>query len=195
MIRSAAPLLVFVMGAFFVLSACGIQTQSADPVMSTPEDSPVPTALFSPARTAVAPEITVVGDLGWMVISGSIYDGAKLRNKGIEDALVTLRHHSIVHPPGLIFQEMTSETGTFEFPPLYLHDSDVLILRAEARGYETSETRRTGLEIFYEHDLSISLQREEPRSERQGLFQGKSPPALPFIPAASNRVFWLFPIN
>lgn len=160
MIHSAAPRLVFVMSVLFLLSACGIQTQSADPVMSTPEDTPVPSGLFSPARTAVAPEVTAVGDLGWLVISGSIYDGTRLKNKGIEDALVTLRHHSIVHPPGLIFQEMTSETGTFEFPPLYLHDSDVLILRTEARGYETSEARRTGLEIFYEHDLSISLQPE-----------------------------------
>jgi hypothetical protein len=160
MIRSAAPRVVFVMSAFFFLSACGIQTQSADPVMSTAEDSPVPNGLFSPARTAVAPEITAVGDLGWMVISGLIYYGTSPQNNGIEDALVTLRHHSIVHPPGLIFQEVTDETGTFEFPPLYLHDSDVLILRTEARGYETLETRRTGLEIFYEHDLSILLQRE-----------------------------------
>ena len=159
-IRSAAPRLVFVMNAFLFLSACGIQTQSADPVMNALEDPQVPNALFSPARTAVAPEITAVGDLGWMVISGSIYDGTSPQNKGIEDALVTLRHHSIVHPPGLIFQEMTTETGTFEFPPLYLHDSDVLILRTEARGYETSETRYTGLDIFYEHDLSISLQPE-----------------------------------
>ena len=160
MIRSAAPRLMFVTSVFLVLSACGIQNQSADLVMSTPEDTPVPNALFSPARTAVAPAITAVGDLGWMVISGSIYDGTSPQNKGIEDALVTLRHHSIVHPPGLIFQEMTSETGAFEFPPLYLHDSDVLILRTEARGYEPLETRRTGLEIFYEHDLSISLQPE-----------------------------------
>ena len=148
------------MSAFFLLTACGIETQSADPVMITPEDSPVPNALFAPARTAVAPEVAVVGDLGWMVISGSIYDGTSPQNKGIGDALVTLRHHSIVHPPGLIFQEMTTETGTLEFPPLYLHDSDVLILRTEARGYETSETRYTGLDIFYEHDLSISLQPE-----------------------------------
>jgi len=159
-IRSAVPHVVFVMSTFIVLSACRIQTQSADPVMDTPEESPVPDALFSPARTAVAPEITAVGDLGWMVISGSIYDGTSPQNKGIEDALVTLRHHSIVHPPGLIFQEMTDETGTFEFHPLYLHDSDVLILRTEAQGYETLETRRTGLEIFYEHDLSISLQQK-----------------------------------
>jgi len=146
------------MSAFFLLTACGIETQSADPVMITPEESPVPNALFSPARTAVAPEVTVVGDLGWLVISGSIYDGTSPQNKGIEDALVTLRHHSIVHPPGLIFQGMTSESGTFEFPPLYLHDSDVLILRTEAQGFEPSETRYTGLEIFYEHDLLISLQ-------------------------------------
>ena len=95
-----------------------------------------------------------------MVISGLIYDRTSPQNNGIEDALVTLRHHSIVHPPGLIFQGLTTETGTFEFPPLYLHDSDVLILRREARGYETLETRRTGLEIFYEQELSISLQPE-----------------------------------
>ncbi len=160
MIRCTAPRLVFAVSAFLALSACGIQTQSADLMASIPEGSSAPTALFSPARTAVAPEITAVGDLGWMVISGSIHDETRLQNKGIDDALVTLRHHSIVHPPGLIFQETTSETGTFEFPPLYLHDSDVLILRTEARGYETSETRHTGLEIFYEHDLSISLQPE-----------------------------------
>jgi len=159
-IRSAAHRLLFFICAFFMLSSCGIQTEAFDPEMITPGGSSIPTTIFSPARTAVAPEVTSVGDLGWMVISGSVSDGSSPQNKGIYDALVTLRHHSIVHPPGLVFQKMTSETGTFEFPPLYLHDSDVLILRTEARGYETIETRRTGLEIFYENDLSISLQPE-----------------------------------
>ncbi len=156
--HSSTPGLIAASGALFLLSACGIQTQSADPVTGAPESSSAPATLFAPARTAVAPEITAVGDLGWMVISGSIYDRDSSQNKTIADALVTLRHHSIVHPPGLIFQELTTETGAFEFPPIYLHDSDVLILRTEAQGYEPSETRRTGLDIFYERDVSISLQ-------------------------------------
>jgi hypothetical protein len=122
-------------------------TATASPTPA-PTDTPEPTE--TPAPTSVAttePGVAAVGDLGEMIITGTV----KLSSGGTETAAagaqVSYIHTSLVNP-GSTGSTTTDANSAFSFGPILIHDTDQLTITASAPGYQTQSIQRSGLETW-----------------------------------------------
>jgi hypothetical protein len=115
-----------------------------------------PAEIHQPAATIQSPKKAVVGDLGWKSIQGMVQT-TRTDDFRVDDAELILRHHSIVHPPGTELTTRADAYGSYSFPEIFLHDSDVLILRVELEDRPPVELRLTGEEAFHRTSIDLSL--------------------------------------
>ncbi len=158
MVLKPVCILLCSMPLIILISACSSGTEPS-PGQPLP-DWAAPADIHQPASTIQSPEKTVVGDLGWKSIRGVI-QSAQTGNLNVEGAELTLRHHSIVHPPGIELTTQVGADGSYMFPEIFLHDTDVLILRVDIDDRPPVELRFTGEEAFHRTSVDIDLDNTE----------------------------------
>jgi hypothetical protein len=162
--------IVLALLGLFTLAACQAQqpappaaseptvTRSPIPPAATPAPTSTPTAQAS-ATPPPTPTLFYVGDLGDLALTGIVYcaSGPAATPAPVAEAHVSYSVSSYVRPT----RNMTVTTdakGQFAFPPLALHDTDRLWLRAEAPGCAPQEIQRTGLDIWNASRVDFTLQ-------------------------------------
>jgi hypothetical protein len=128
---------------------------------STPTETPVPTATASSTPTPVTPvavvsgsetptpTLAVTGDLGQITISGTVRVAGGGTAVTIAGAQVSYNHVSMAHPDWSgASTTTTNASGQFSFVPFSLHDTDTIILSADAPGYQPQTIQRTGVETW-----------------------------------------------
>ena len=151
------------LGALFftlLIQSCGSTTEQTS-TLTLPTWA-APAEIHQPATTIQAPQERVVGDLGWKSIQGVVTLTGDAVTLPVRDAELILRHHSIVHPPGIELSALSDPDGSFEFPELFIHDSDVLILQVTVEGQSPIEFRFDGVDAFYRPSIDLSL--DSPKS-------------------------------
>ncbi len=143
-------------------------TQTPTPTNThTPTPSPVPTDTDTPAPTASptvatsapaaeggeatgAPVTLAVGDLGEITLRGTVMGlNAAGQEVPIEGATVTYSHTSMARPEWADAGGTTTDAdGAFVFAPMMLHDTDQVIVRAEAEGYQPQTIQRGGVDLY-----------------------------------------------
>ncbi|MBN1679344.1 MAG: carboxypeptidase regulatory-like domain-containing protein [Anaerolineae bacterium] len=127
--------------------------ETAEPA-ATEEETP-PT--IETVEVAVAsPEVTVVGDLGEKTVFGTVLSGDN--NEPVAGVSVSYSHSSIVNTD--ISGSGTVQTdfdGRFLVGPLFLHDTDQIVVSVEAAGYDAQRIQRSGLETWTNPQFDIVL--------------------------------------
>lgn len=99
--------------------------------------TPTPTATQAPTPWAT-------GDLGVKTVAGRVVD-ARDTEGGIDGARVS---YTSVHGSGMV---RSDAAGAFGFD-LFLHDTHLVTIRAEAEGYLPAEETFTGLGLWFRHE-------------------------------------------
>ena len=136
------------------------QTPTNTPT-DTPEPTDTPTVATVPAATETvapvaesttveAPVTMSVGDLGEITLRGTVM-GVNADGEEIPLAGATVRYsHASMARPEWAGEGMTvtDDTGAFVFAPMMLHDTDSVVVQAEAQGYQPETIRRGGIEVY-----------------------------------------------
>lgn len=121
-----------------VTATSAVPSLTATPLVpaATPTPSPSPQPL---------PSSTRLGDFGMREIHGLVYDASLGESAPVAEAMVNWVHISTVGFGGE-GSLLTDEHGGFSFTR-NLHDSDRIIVRVSALGYETKEESQLGYQI------------------------------------------------
>ncbi len=144
---------------------------SSPTATNTPTPQPSPTHTASPTATpppltaevsAVGTSVTMaVGDLGEVTLRGTVHglgaDGAQVP---LEGATVSYSHTSTARPEWASTGMTTTDAaGAFTFAPMMLHDTDQVVVRAEAPGFQPQTLQLGGVEVYQSNGrLAIVLQ-------------------------------------
>jgi len=91
----------------------------------------------------------VTGDLGQITISGTVRVVKGGTTVALAGAQVSYNHMSMVHPEWSGAGTTTTDaSGQFSFVPFSLHDTDKVIVSADAPGYQSQTIQRTGIETW-----------------------------------------------
>ncbi|MBI5958744.1 MAG: hypothetical protein HY866_08415 [Chloroflexi bacterium] len=128
-------------------------TETPEPTATnTPEPTEIPESTSTPQNTpagitALTPETTVVGDLGEMMITGTVKLSSGGNTVAVTGAQVSYIHTSMVNP-GTTGSTTTNANGQFSFGPILLHDTDQIAITASAPGYQAQSIQRTGVDTW-----------------------------------------------
>lgn len=134
----------------FALVASGDRLQEAtgETPTPTPTRTPASTATSTPTpTTSPATTPTVVGDLGWQTIRGTVRRGDTTGLLPIAGATVSYTHFSLVRA-GSSGSTTTGAEGRYAFDPIFLHDTDTVQVRVEVPGFEPQQMQRSGLHTW-----------------------------------------------
>ncbi|MFH2102037.1 MAG: carboxypeptidase-like regulatory domain-containing protein [Chloroflexota bacterium] len=133
----------FVIVFLVLLAAC--LPGEEDVITKTPLD---------PSQVAtVSPPVTwMVGDLGWGTVAGRVYDSTT--ENAVSGARVVCEHYSVSSSARCSGEMTTSDNGRFLFEDIFFHDTDHLIIRVNAPGYQTETFRQ---DFFIRPGLSIDI--------------------------------------
>ncbi len=149
---------------------------------ATPSPTPAPTETPIPTETeaaiaAASPETEatsiaaagetatpapIAGDLGEFALTGTVKLVTDGQLTSVAGATVSYTHNSTAQPERASSGTTTTDAeGQFVFDPIMLHETDQVVLRAEAPGYQIQIIRRTGGETFEANGVfEFELQRE-----------------------------------
>ena len=114
----------------------------------------------TPTPTATAtPRLQRTGDLGTEEVTGRVYDAQRGIDAGIADATVSYT------APGGSGAVQTDANGAFAFS-LFLHDTDLVTVRALAPGFHASEVRIMGVGLWFQTSLDFGLEPVERSTHR-----------------------------
>jgi hypothetical protein len=131
---------------------------------ATPTETPEPTATASqtplpsptqaglipgPSPETAVPTVAVTGDLGQVVLSGTVQGAEAGITVAVAGAQVSYNHASIAHPEWAgAATATTNASGQFSFGPISVHDTDQITVSADAPGYLPQTIQRTGIETW-----------------------------------------------
>jgi hypothetical protein len=166
--------------------AVPVETETVSPGVETPETA------APPATAAPAAAVT---DLGVMTITGTVRLVSGGTSVAVAGAQVRYGHQSTANPDQAGSGSATTDaTGRFVLDPIFLNETDQIIITAEAPGYEPQSISRTGAEVWnangvFDFDLQpvgAAVTPETPVPTVPSA-PGVTPTPLPGVPALKLR--------
>lgn len=117
---------------------------------AVPTDTPTPTPLEGGAAAgAEVPGTPGVGDLGEFTLTGTVQLSDSGTTVAVAGAQVRYTHNSIVYPERASTGVTTTDTnGQFALGPIFVHDTDQVVLTADAPGYASQVIEASGIDIW-----------------------------------------------
>ncbi len=120
--------------------------ETAEPTETTAQAE---TAEPAPAPVTATPEPVATGDLGELLLVGTVRVSDTGVTLPVVGATVRYEHESLAFPErASTGSTLTGAQGQFNIGPLALHDTDTITVSAYAPGYEAQTRELTGLEVW-----------------------------------------------
>ncbi|MGB8645828.1 MAG: FG-GAP repeat protein, partial [Anaerolineae bacterium] len=113
---------------------------------STPTETPTstPTSTDTPTNTST-PTPTATGDIGWVTIHGTVSGADGGAPVPLVGALVSCSQFSYFPRVLCSGTKYTGADGSFSFEPALVHDTDQILVQAQAPGYASQSISRGGI--------------------------------------------------
>jgi hypothetical protein len=155
-----------VIDATFVVAESNEDNNAYQGIVPIPTLPPSCTPTRTPTVTVTPTPIPMVtGDLGFRTLNGMVRGAAGGTPVPLAGATVTFYHDAALRPDSA-GSTVTAPDGRYSFPPLFLHDTDRVEVRAEAAGYASQTQTRAGLATWFNPVFDFVLQAWTPTPTR-----------------------------